>query len=177
MAVTQVQYETVPWLTETSSTSNKSTSSTSVLGKDDFLKLLITELKYQDPTNPMDNKEFVSQMATFSSLEQMNNLNTGFTNLSTIITDSLMPGLMLQQSSNLIGKEVSYLSEDENGNSTLATGVVSGVVMEDGTAYCIIDDLQVPLSSINGIGTANQSNETMDSILERLDLLLEMLGA
>ena len=63
----------LPEKTNTVSTNNSS------LGKDEFLKILMTQVQNQDPLNPVDDKEFISQMATFSSLEQMMNLNTTMT--------------------------------------------------------------------------------------------------
>lgn len=54
------------------------------LGKDDFLRMLTTQMKYQDPLNPMDNTQMVAQMAQFSQLEQMLNMTNAFTGLQSV---------------------------------------------------------------------------------------------
>lgn len=89
-------------------------TATQSLGKDDFLKLLITQLSNQDPTSPMDNTEFISQMAQFSSLEQMTNMSTGFDRLSSMLTSN--------NAVNTIGKTV-----DLNIGDAQTTGVVDAV--------------------------------------------------
>lgn len=86
-------------------TSSNTATATKELGKDDFLQLLVEQLTHQDPTEPMDNKEFISQLAQFSSLEQMSNMNDS-------LTESLNWDYLLSQTisntmaTSLIGRNV-----------------------------------------------------------------------
>jgi flagellar basal-body rod modification protein FlgD len=69
--------------TYTGATSSaKSSTGSEELGKTEFLKLLVTQLQNQDPMNPVDNQEFIAQLATFSSLEQLISINDGVTKLA-----------------------------------------------------------------------------------------------
>jgi flagellar basal-body rod modification protein FlgD len=88
------------------------------LNKDDFLKILITQLSHQDPTAPMEDKEFISQMAQFSSLEQMTNMSQGFASLSAALSSG--------QAYSLLGKNVSILEGE-----TMITGMVEAVSGRD----------------------------------------------
>lgn len=85
------------------------------LGKDQFLQLLVTQLRNQDPLNPMDSQAFVSQLAQFSSLEQLTNTNTKLESLLTY-QSSLQNTLM----SGLIGKDVSFSGNSVNLKGTAA---------------------------------------------------------
>lgn len=87
--------------------SNARTPSTN-LGKDEFLKILMAQLQNQDPSNPMDDKQFISQMAQFSSLEQTMNMANSINNL----VESQMISPVIKYS-HMIGKEVSYRAVDE----------------------------------------------------------------
>ena len=66
----------------------KGAKPSAALDKNDFLKILITQLSHQDPTQPMDDKEFVAQMAQFSSLEQMTNMSEGLTKVADLMLES-----------------------------------------------------------------------------------------
>ncbi|MFP4010162.1 MAG: flagellar hook assembly protein FlgD [Spirochaetaceae bacterium] len=74
------------------------------MGKDEFLKLLLTQLQNQDPTKPMEDKEFIAQMAQFSSLEQMTNMATEFAKVEKLISAG--------QASDLLGKTVEVADGD-----------------------------------------------------------------
>lgn len=81
-------------------------SSRSSLGKDDFLKLLVTQMQAQDPLNPMDDKEFVAQLAQFSSLEQLTNISGGITKLLNSSGQQTMLAVV-----GFIGKDVKSLGD------------------------------------------------------------------
>jgi flagellar basal-body rod modification protein FlgD len=76
------------------------------LGKDDFLKLLLTQLAYQDPTAPMEDKEFIAQMAQFSSLEQMNRMADDFSKLARMITGNEAAGALCKSVEIVEGENV-----------------------------------------------------------------------
>ncbi|WP_117169706.1 flagellar hook assembly protein FlgD [Paraliobacillus sediminis] len=95
--------------------SNQSRGSTSSeLGKDEFMRILMAQLQNQDPLNPMEDKEFISQMATFTSLEQMMEMNTSISSL--VQNQTVSPVI---QNSHLIGKEVSYYKIDEESGEVI----------------------------------------------------------
>lgn len=110
------------------------------LGKDDFLKLLITQLRYQDPTNPMKDKEFISQMAQFSALEQMTNMSKSFEKLSS--------SLGIRRDLDLLGKVIKFQHGDGEVVKGRVTNIKTGTipqVMVNGNYYVYKNILSVGL--------------------------------
>nr|WP_267914406.1 flagellar hook assembly protein FlgD [Borreliella garinii] len=110
------------------------------LGKDDFLKLLITQLRYQDPTNPMKDKEFISQMAQFSALEQMTNMSKSF--------DKLSSSLGIRRDLDLLGKVIKFQHGDGEVVKGRVTNIKTGAipqVMVNGNYYVYKNILSVGL--------------------------------
>jgi len=99
------------------------------LNKDDFLKILITQLTHQDPTQPLKDREFIAQMAQFSSLEQMMNVSGELAKVTELIGRS--------QAFSLLGKTVSISTSGKRITGTVdeVTGGEFPQVLVDGTYY------------------------------------------
>lgn len=113
------------------------------LGKDDFLKILTTQLENQDPTNPLDNKDFIAQMAQFSTLEQMTNLSQSFDSFVKSQTDTQM-----SRFSAVIGKEITW---EDPSTQVQSIGLVSGISLNNGSYSYLIGDQKVPVEQVTEI--------------------------
>lgn len=115
------------------STSTSASKTADIMGKEDFLTLLVAQLQNQDPLNPDDPTEFTAQLAQFSSLEQLYNLNESMAGLTTAQANSQKLSAL-----SLIGKEVSY-----NGSSFSFDGAPIAVGYQlDGVATGVTISLQ-----------------------------------
>ncbi|MFR1951805.1 MAG: flagellar hook assembly protein FlgD [Lachnospiraceae bacterium] len=108
------------------STENKSDAAGGALDKDAFLQLLVAQMQYQDPLEPTDNTEYISQLATFSQLEEMQNLNQSLTEGSAY---------------NLVGKYVFVkVTNNQTGETSYDHGMVEYVMRENGKVYISVND-------------------------------------
>lgn len=107
----------------------------SSLNKDAFLQLLVTQMKYQDPLEPTSNTEYISQLATFSSLEEMQNISSS---------------MEMSRASSLVGQYVFMNVTDSDGKTTFPEGTVDYVVYQNGKTYLSINET---LYSIDDLDT------------------------
>lgn len=106
------------------SAEKKANESSSSLGKDDFLQLLVAQMKYQDPMEPTSNTEYIQQYATYSELEQMMNMSET---------------MDLQRASGLVGQMVNVQFTTEAGVDKSVEGIVDYVYYESGTPFVSIN--------------------------------------
>ena len=106
------------------------------LDKDAFLQLLVAQMKYQDPLEPTSNTEYISQYATFSELEQMQNMSAT---------------LELSRASSLVGQTVLLNVADSSGNTVTVQGNVDYVVYENGKAYLSVGGEVYSMDDLNTV--------------------------
>lgn len=113
---------------DTTQGSNASTAaSTKSLGKDDFLKLFVTQLQSQDPLNPMDSSGFTAQLAQFSSLEQLTNIDSDLQNLL-----QFQGSLQNTLTTGMIGKQVKTTGDQYS--------TVTGIQFDKNTTYLLLNN-------------------------------------
>jgi flagellar basal-body rod modification protein FlgD len=115
------------------------TGGSTALGKDTFLKLLVAQLRYQDPSNPADGTAFVAQTAQFTQVEKLDALVTG--------QQQLLGAQLMLGASALIGRTVGYTGADGKD----AAGPVSSVSFAGSNPTVRVGDKDVPLSSVKEV--------------------------
>ena len=144
------------------------TTGNSTLGKDAFLKILMTQLQNQDPTKPMDDSQFIAQMAQFSSLEQMTNLTAAFQEFAAVQEQSQMI-----EYSNFVGKnvkwhEVTEEKDDKGMPITIeGTGSIIGIKYVGGNVEFTLADGKVinpgNISEVLSGGTGSNPNSLVEA--------------
>jgi flagellar basal-body rod modification protein FlgD len=118
-----------------------SVDAVSSLGKTDFLNLMVTELKNQDPLNPTDDTQFISELAQFTALESAQNTNTSVDSLVTMTTRA--------QATQMVGKTVAGIL---SSNNSTFSGVVQAVDLTGTAPQVIVNNQAVTLDEIKYIG-------------------------
>lgn len=109
----------------------------SMLGQDDFLKILIAQLRHQDPLQPMQDREFIAQMTAFSTLEQILKLNQSFGEVRAML---------------MIGKTVFYTKLDQDGRLAEGYGIVQAVAYKNGKTNLLLDNGEtIDVSSVTRV--------------------------
>ena len=125
----------------TGTTSTTPAATGDQMNKDTFLKLLVAQLKYQDPSKPTDSSQFMAQTAQFTLVEKMEALNTA--------QSQVLASTQLQAATGLVGRSVTW-----NDNGTDRTGIVSAVTITDGTPTLQVGAETVAMSSISKVAAA-----------------------
>jgi flagellar basal-body rod modification protein FlgD len=110
----------------------------------DYMKLLVAQLQNQNPLEPMDNADMSAQMAQFSQLQQTENLNTSFSQVLDVVQRSY--------ASSLIGKEVSFESQADDGTTQTRTGAVEQITLGDNeTILLTVGGRQIDLADVASV--------------------------
>jgi flagellar basal-body rod modification protein FlgD len=120
-------------------TNTKKTQQQNQMDKDLFMQILTTQLRNQDPTQPMEDREMIAQMAQFSTLEQISNLNQAFNQFMA------SQQVDISRYSTMMNKEVSWT---DNVTGQQESGVVKGIIKKDDQFYYQVNDEEIPVGNI-----------------------------
>jgi len=123
-------------------------TTTSETSRDQFLQLLVTQLQNQDPLEPVKQEDFIGQLAQFSTLEGIENLNSSFESMLQA-NDSILRATQLSQGSALIGREVQY-----SGDAGDTSGVVEAVEFGGDTVSVVVNGTAVSVDRIQRLGAS-----------------------
>jgi len=123
------------------------------LGKDDFLKLLIAQLRNQDPLKPLEDKEFIVQLAQFNTLEQ-------FQQMTRLMQDQVATQT-LGSAAAFIGATVEATAPGEA--DSVVRGTVTGVKLVDGVAKLVVGNHLVRLSDVRSVGNVSSVSESQQA--------------
>ena len=125
----------------TTNVQRAASQTTNSLGKDQFLALMIAQLKNQDPLSPMDNTQYIAQMAQFSTVEQLMNI---YDEIAYMKND-------IGSASSLIGKNVSWNEYNSSGDIVQRSGEVESIILVDGLMYVVVDGEKIGIDYIGQI--------------------------
>ncbi len=144
--VNNLQYQSVATASSAAASAATATGANQALGASDFLSMLTTELKNQDPLNPMDDTQSVAQLAQFSSLQATETMSTQFSNFES--------NFAVSQASGMLGDSVTVSTTDATGNSSNVSGTVKSIqvingapqfTMTDASGNAIVDGTGTPI--------------------------------
>ena len=113
-------------------------------GKDMFLKLLVAQLKYQNPMEPVDSSQFMAQTAQFTMVEKLEAMAAQ--------TDALVAGEQAQRAAGLLGRQVTYA----DAQGALQTGVVTGTRLGSDGPVLLLGKTELPLNQVREVTLVTQ---------------------
>lgn len=114
------------------------------LGTDAFLEMLVAQLQYQDPLEPLSNQEMVLQLAQLASVEKMDSMSSSVDRMSETLR-TLSTSARVGLSAGMIGRDVSYRL---SGSDVVGAGTVEALKVEQGSPVLLIDGTEVPLDAL-----------------------------
>lgn len=135
--------------TPTTATTAAPTTTNGTLGKDDFLKLLVAQLKYQNPMSPTDPSSFMAQTAQFSMVEKLEQLATD--------SSALLNEQRWTSATSMLGKTITWRATADDGTTSTKTGLVTGAKAGTSTTAptLLVGDTEVPSTSVTSVTSAS----------------------